>query len=132
MRVYATVSDLATFLGDTPPDDAQALLNRATRLVEGLTVTARYATDADGLPEDLDVSETFRDAVCAQAAWFIETGDSTGASARFSSLSLGSFQATTSLPSQTGPNSASQSRYAPEAVDILRSAGLLTTAPSTR
>lgn len=131
MRVYATPSDLATFTGEDAPPNATALLARATRLVEGLTATARYAVDVDGLPEDLDVSEAFRDAVCAQAAWFDETGDTSGAGARFSSLSLGTFTATTSTPSASTPGSAAQSRYAPEAVDILRSAGLITTAPGS-
>lgn len=129
MRVYATPSDLATFTGEAAPANAIALLARATRLVEGLTTTALYAVDEDGLPEDLDISEAFRDAVCAQAAWFDETGDVSGAGARFNSLSLGSFSASGGGTGAATNTSAAQSRYSPEAVEILRSAGLLTQAP---
>lgn len=130
-RVYAVPSDLAEFTGEDAPANAAALLARATRLVEGLTTTARYATDDDGLPEDLDISEAFRDAVCAQAAWFDETGDVSGASARFNSLSLGSFSVSGGGTGSGTNTTAAASRYAPEAIEILRNAGLLTQAPTS-
>ena len=131
-RVYAVPSDLATFTGEDAPPNAAALLARATRLVEGLTTTARYTTDDEGMPEDLEISEAFRDAVCAQAVWFEETGDTSGASARFNSLSLGSFSASGGGTGAATNTSAAASRYAPEAVQILRTAGLLNQPPSVR
>lgn len=131
MRVYAVPSDLAAppWNLNLPAPEAQSLLARATPLIEGLTFTARYDIDDDGLPTNLDVSNAMRDAVCAQASWFDETGDPSGASARYNSLSLGSFSASGGGTGSGTNTTASASRYAPEAVQILHNAGLTTQAP---
>ena len=133
-RVYAIPSDLAAVPWnlDLPEREALSLLHRATPLIEGLTTTARYAVDEEGLPTDLDVAEAFRDAVCAQACWFDETGDPSGASARYNSLSLGSFSASGGGTGSGTNTTAATSRIAPEAVQILQTAGLLNQPPRDR
>lgn len=103
------------------------LLARASRHIESLTITAVYETDEDGAPVDLDISEAFRDAVCAQVAYWEETGDASGVGAigstSIGSLSLGS------APSAGQTHADRQGvRYAPEAVEILSAAGLLSSA----
>lgn len=128
-RVYATAADYTTFTGDPAPEGIESLLYRASRLVESLTITARYTVDADHLPTDALVREAFKDATCAQAAWFDETGDTSGASARYNSMSLGNLSLSGGGTGSATNTSASDSRYAPEAVSILRTAGLLNQAP---
>ena len=129
-RVYATPSDLADFTGEEAPANASALLRRASLLIDGLIVTARYDTDDDGYPTDLDITEALRDATCAQASWFDETGDVSGAAGRFNSLSLGSFSASGGGTGSGSNTSAAESRLSPEAVQILQNAGLTNQAPS--
>lgn len=129
-RVYATPADLADFTGEDAPSNASALLRRASLLVDGLTVTARYDTDEDGYPTDLDTLEAFRDATCAQGAWFDETGDTSGAAGRANSLSLGSFSMSGGGTGSGSNTTAAESRVSPEAVQILATAGLLNQPPS--
>lgn len=131
IRVYATPSDLAgePWDVDLPEGEAKSLLRRSSIVVDGLTVTARYATDEDGYPTDLEVSEAFRDATCAQAVWFDETGDVSGASARYNSLSLGRFSASGGGTGSGTNTTAAASRIAPEVVQILQAAGLLNQPP---
>lgn len=147
-RVYATASDYYDFIGGdqpmtNPPEpeegqepespqpiveaDLNASLRRASTVIDGLTRTVRYDIDEDGYPDDVDVSDAFRDATCAQVAWFEETDDITGADSqagavKIGSVSLGGSGATGNA--QSGKTAAS-SRVAPEAIDILRNAGLL-------
>lgn len=129
MRIYATELDLQDFTCEAPPANALALLRRASLVVDGLIVTANYATDDDGYPTDLDVSDVLRDATCAQASWFDETGDVSGASSRFNSLGLGNFSASGGGTGSGTNTTAAASRIAPETVQILQTAGLLNQPP---
>lgn len=132
-RMYAAPSDLGGEPWNVELDEAvaRALLRRASMVVDELTLTARYAVDDDGYPIDLTVSDALRDATCAQAAWFDETGDVSGAEARWQSMSLGTAALTrTGAGTAVGAASAAQSRYSPEAVSILATAGLAGRAPS--
>ncbi|MEV8029265.1 hypothetical protein [Cellulosimicrobium funkei] len=131
-RVYATPSDLAAEPWELALDEkaARSLLIRASIVIDGLTVTTVYDVDEDGYPTDLDVADAFRDATCAQAAWFDETGDTSGAAGRFNSLSLGSFSASGGGTGSGSNTSAAESRLSPEAVQILQNAGLTNQAPS--
>lgn len=133
-RVFAEPSDLAGepwHLALTEPA-ARALLRRASIVIEGLTVAARYDVDEDGYPADLDVTEALRDATCAQAVWFDETGDASGAEGRWQSLSLGTAALTrTGAGTSAGTASVAESRISPEATTILATAGLLGGAPSS-
>lgn len=115
---YATAADLAAsdFLpaGLTAPvgADAARLLSRASRMVDSLLRRAVYDVDADGLPTDTGVIAAVRDATCAQACWWLETGDEAGVASGLDSLGAGS-----------GPYiNGHLSRVAPDAVEVLTNA----------
>lgn len=115
---YATSAELASsdFLpADLDvPTDVDRLLSRASRAVDRLLLLAScvYAVDDDGLPTDDRVVAALRDATCAQAAWWIETGDEAGTASVVQSASSGGG------PSSSGP----MPRWAPDAVDVIRTA----------
>lgn len=134
MRAYAAPADL-----NGPPwnaeteDEAEALtlIMRATPLLEHLTKTARYSTDEDGYPTDPKIIEALKDAACAQALYSLDTGDMTGAAARFNSLSLGSFSVSGGGTGSGTNTTAADAQYAPEAIRILANAGLIAQAPQS-
>lgn len=69
MRIYATEQDLIEWPVEQTGHE-KAALRAASSLVEGATLTALYAVEADGMPADPDVRAAFRDAVCTQVeAW---------------------------------------------------------------
>ncbi len=133
MRAYATADDLngPPWNAGVTEAEAATLIMRATPLLEDLTKTACYATDEEGYPTDPFIKAAFNDAACAQAKWFIDTGDVSGASGRFNSLSLGSFSASGGGVGSANNQSAELDRYAPEAVLILFNAGLIGKAPTS-
>jgi hypothetical protein len=125
-RSYATTGDLAGYLGAAPPAGARRLLVQATRRVDELLIAAVYRVDQDGMPTDPDVAAALRNATCAQAAWFEETGDEQGSgiAERYSSVRIGNVQL--AGPGEgSSSSSSSDGRFAPDAVRILRLAGLL-------
>lgn len=134
MRTYATASDLLDFMGGevpTGPDgsdltDAQinALLRRASTQVESYVRLARYSVDEDGYPTDPAVSQALTDATCAQAAWWDDTGDVSGADAiagptKILSVSLGGGN------TASNQRTAAEARASDEAITILKNAGLI-------
>lgn len=121
---YATLSDLASYLRAVPPDDAATLLEQASRLVDVLLIGAVYDVDEDGMPTDADDIAALRKATCAQVKWFDETGDSTGAAEQFQSASIGAISFTRGYTGAGSLTGAGQ-RYAPDAINTLRLAGLL-------
>lgn len=127
--VHATPADLAAAPWNLELDDATATarLARAATIVRNLTLTAVYATGSDGKPTNPDIAAALRDATCAQAAWFDETGDTgSGAASAYSTLSLGSARLSVGGGGSATNIGVEQSRYSPEAVQILTNAGLLT------
>lgn len=114
---YATAADLSAsdFLssGLTVPADAARLLSRASREIDKALVACVYdVDDATGHPTDADLITALRDATCAQACWWIETGDEAGVASNLDSLGAGS-----------GPYiNGRLSRLAPDAVEVLRQA----------
>ena len=84
-RAYATTTDLATYLYGTSsapqplPDDAEGRLARATVRVDRILKAAVYPVDDDGEPTTDDVKAALRDMVCELVAWWIDTGDESGA-----------------------------------------------------
>lgn len=125
---YATVDELGMYLGgDYPAGNAELLLDRASRRVDVLLVGARYPVDTAGLPTLAEHVTALRDATCAQVAWWDERGDLTGSGIadEYSSVSIGNV----SLSRRGGQDSGGQSRYAPEALDYLHTAGLLPIRP---
>jgi len=128
-RTYATLSDLATWLGEVPPDNAARLLLTATRRVDLALVGAWYPVDEDSMPTDPAAIAALRDAVCAQVAWWVETGDSTGsgAGAEWSSVSIGKLSLSRGGGTSGRGSSSTMGggRLAADAIDILTVAGLL-------
>lgn len=129
-RVYASPSDLADWGVDLDQAEAARMLRRASALVENHTVTARYATDAEGMPTNERLVEAFRDATCAVVAWWEETGNASGAAGQYNEVSLGSLSLGRA-PASSGYSSTQAARISPEAVQILATAGLLSQAPGS-
>ena len=125
-RVYATPTDYADFVITTDLDDPAILklCKRASIVIDGLTRLARYDVDTDGNPTDPDVSTAFTDATCAQVEWWdVKDGDVTGAEANEGAVKIGSVSLGTTSSRESGV-STRDGRVAPEAIEILRNAGL--------
>lgn len=116
---YATVAELEAWLGQTPPADAERLLDRASGLVDRATVAAVYKVDDQGAPTNPDMAATLRDATCAQVEYWIETGDEMAAMSTLSSVAIGSVRLGTG---QQGGGASP--RLAPRAADLLIVGGL--------
>lgn len=113
---YATPAELTAWLPDglDSPSDASRMLASASRAVDRmLTVLgAIYDVDTDGVPTDTSVIVALREATCAQASWWVETGDEQGAASRLNSAGSGG-----------GPYwGGLVQRFSPESVEILQSA----------
>lgn len=119
--VYATVTDLADYLGTAAPDDAERLLAAASRMLDAKVLAyCRYDVDTAGMPSDPDVAAAIGRAVCAQVAWWGEVGDSTGAAGvGYGSVSIGSVSLGRSVTSVSGDDSAAR-QIAPQVADELR------------
>jgi hypothetical protein len=119
-RIYATSADYQTYTGQTPPADIGQLLADASRFLEAEVFRlCWYEVDGDGYPSNAAVRQAFEDAVCAQAQWFDELGDSVGAAgAGWGSVSLGSAQLSRSVTNVTG-GAAPAREVAPKAMDAL-------------
>lgn len=89
LRIYADTTDLANFLKDAPPPGAAKMLEDASRKMDGVLLTAVYATDADGLPSDPRQKRAIADATCAIVEWWMETGDPLGTDGNWTSASAG-------------------------------------------
>jgi len=133
-RVYATLADYEDFTdGDHEPaseDVTNATLRRASIVIDGLTRTSVYEVDEDGYPTDVDVAEAFKDATCAQMSYWDITDDVTGAESQMGPTRIGSVSFGGSGASGNAQNgkSPASSRVSPEAIEILRNAGLIRTA----
>ncbi|MEU7400007.1 hypothetical protein [Streptomyces sp. NPDC044948] len=119
--VYATVTNLADYLGTAPPDDGERLLAAASRMLDAWGLAyCRYDVDDQGMPSDPDVAEAIGRAVCAQVAWWGEVGDSTGAAgAGWASVSIGSVNLGGKATAADGGDSAAR-QIAPQVADELR------------
>jgi hypothetical protein len=128
-RVYATPDQFWAYVGEEPDSDdqvrVQALLVRASALVDSLLLTALYDVDRVTLmPTDPRVAFVLQQATCAQAQWFEETGDVSGAGSQYQSGSAGPFSFTRGYGAGGGATGQG-ARIAPEAVQLLVGAGLI-------
>ncbi|WP_344677231.1 hypothetical protein [Saccharopolyspora taberi] len=124
--MYATRAELVAYAPADAviPDEPEAsrLLARASEAVEELTFTAIYDTDADGMPVDPEDVAAFRDATCAQAVHWLETGDESGQAGQWGTVSIGSV----SLSRNGAGNADGSDGRTPDTVSRpLRLAGLL-------
>jgi hypothetical protein len=125
-RVYATEADYADWIGEaTAPAGTGVLLAQATRMLEGRVFRmCVYDVDEAGLPTHALVQAAFRDAVCAQVAWWEEVGDSTGAAGvGWSTVELGSARLGRSTTAVSGEDSPAR-QVAPQVGDVLQAPDL--------
>jgi hypothetical protein len=132
MRIYADTDDLTAWMSPAAvPADAAGLLRSASFLVRAETKKAVYATDADGYPTDEALLGAFRDAVCAQAAfWAASSIDpalgAAGVQPLAASKSIGGASIAYSVYAATAEARAnSAGALGPDAFYILEDAGLL-------
>lgn len=128
MRKYADPADWddSDFTDGPVPAGVSKLLARASQTVDGLLLTAVYDTDDDGYPTAPATVEALRDATLAQASYWVETGDSTGASdAAGGSMSIGSVSLGASRLPVTTRTERARNLVAPMAEQILANAGLI-------
>lgn len=140
MIIYADTNDLETgnwFTPDTLPANAEALLRDASRLVAKAVRRDLYNTQPSGLPEDDELREAMRDATCQQVLVWDTAKINPASGGIYSGGAVISSQSTPggSVSYDTGLT-AEQTTKAAEtlstaAMDILRLAGLCTTAPRT-
>lgn len=132
MRIYATPEELTEWLSPaTAPADAAGLLRSASHLVRSETKRARYATDDEGYPTDTKLRTAFREATCAQAAyWSASQIDpalgAAGVKPLAASKSIGGASIAYSVYAATAEARAnSAGALGPDAFYILEDAGLL-------
>lgn len=128
--VYATKSDLESFLGGETVDNADRLLKMASMLVDSLLIGAVYETDDQQQPTDSDVADTLLDATVLQAAYWHENGEPIDGASRFGNVNIGSV----SLSRGETPKTASTDgqTVAPGVQSILHVAGLVPVTPYVR
>ncbi|MCX5229673.1 hypothetical protein [Streptomyces sp. NBC_00233] len=104
-RVYATASQYQQYTGQTPPENIEILLAGASRMLDRRIFRyCWYIVDSvTKLPTNPLVAEAFAEAVCAQAEWGDEIGDTTGAAgAGWGSMELGSAKLSRSVTAVSG------------------------------
>lgn len=141
MPQFAQIDDYYMFTtGDHAPDDLpaaetarlNALLKRASQRILRVTRTARIAWDRDtGFPRDAVIARGFADATCAQAQWFEEQGDITGAAQGYTDVAMGPVRIARNATAAAAV-SAADSRVAPEVMDILAPLPIWTVAVTRR
>ena len=132
MRLYADTDDLTAWMApDAVPANAAGLLRSASGLVRSETKKALYATDADGFPSDTVIRTAFREATCAQAAFWSASGidpalGAAGVKPLAASKSIGGASIAYSVYAATAEARAnSAGALGPDAFFILEDAGLL-------
>ncbi len=124
-RTYATSADWTAYSGQPADVDTDRLLARASEMLDSqVIIFCWYLADETGMPTDALVQEAFRKATCAQAAWWDELGDSTGAAAAgWGGVKIGSVQLDRSVTAVSGSDSPAR-QICPGAWDALRSPDL--------
>jgi hypothetical protein len=127
---YATLGQLAGYMFDDEtatgrlPTDASRLLKRASELVQDYTVTAFYASDAEGNPTDERTISAFQNATCAQVEYWVEGDEEDDIAGPLQGMSAGSQQ----QQYGAGANRATPMYLAPRAARFLRLGGLMDSA----
>lgn len=115
---YATVSDLEEWLAEPALDSAVRLLEQASDAVDELLYGVAYDVD------DSEVQAILRKATIRQAHWLIDRDDETGAQSDVQSMSVGQ-RSVTRYSKGASSSAGSAPRFAPQAVSVLRTSGLL-------
>ena len=130
MLIFATDADVEKWMGE-PLDgrSVDALLRRASSLVQRAVRSARFAVTPAGMPSDPDIEEALRDAVCEQVTVWLENDvnpvevASAAAPVAASSIGDASINYGDSSASNAAKDSISTTLH-PAALDILANAGL--------
>jgi hypothetical protein len=125
--VYASVAQYRAWSGDTwtPGQRITVALQRASEQIDVALVAAVYRVDADGMPLDAFVAGKFAAATSAQAQYVIAVNDDANVKREYSSTSVGGVSATRTAAMQ----GLALPPIAPQALAILRVAGVLPAAP---
>lgn len=135
MRIYATTDAVERWMGEAPPENAEALLRRASTMVAHATRAAVYDTTPAGMPSDPDVAEAMEEAVCAQVAMWATAGvdpASATVSAQVSRSSIDGASVDYDTAMATAEQNKMRTELCPEAVEILTIAGLIGGRPWVR
>ena len=130
MLIFATDADVEKWMGE-PLDgrSVDALLRRASSLVQRAVRSARFAVTPAGMPQDPDIEEALRDATCEQVTVWIENDvnpvevASAAAPVAASSIGDASINYGDSSASNAAKDNAATELH-PAALDILANAGL--------
>lgn len=118
---YATISDLEAWLAPEPaPANASRLLDEASEAIDSALIGAMYN------PDDTAVKAVLNKACVRQVHWMMDRDDETGAQNDLQSMSAGSRSFTRRT---VGEGAGAAPKIAPQAVTVLRNAGLLTMWP---
>lgn len=125
--VYASVADYRAWSDDswTPAQIISTKLRRASEQLDVALVSAVYRVDADGMPLDAQVANCFMRACCAQTQYVLAVNDDANVKREYSSTSVGGVSAVRSAKMQ----GLALPPIAPQALAILRVAGVLPAAP---
>lgn len=122
--VYATLADLTGYVpaGTTVPSDPEAtrLLTSASAVIRRATLTAVYEADTSGYPTDTAIRDAFRRATCAQALWWLLTGDEQGLVSLYETVSIGSVNLSRRGSGRGASSGVSGQQLAPQAETELR------------
>jgi len=128
-KSYATLTDLAAWLGTEPPPGSQKRLIRATAKLDSLLIGSVYPVDEAGLPTDMTDIVALRDATCAQAEWLVEIGDVSGVGVSSWWKPVSTKATAAPKPRELGKDNPARQEYAPAVFDILQGAGLMPIRP---
>jgi hypothetical protein len=125
--VYATVAQYQAWSGDTytPAAMVTTKLARASEQLDVALVAAVYRTDADGMPTDPALIAVLVRACSAQAQYLLAHNDDAGVKREYSSTNVGGVSTTRAVSMQA----LALPPIAPQALAILRVAGVLPAAP---
>jgi hypothetical protein len=125
--VYASVAQYRAWSGDqwTPAQIISVKLQRATEQIDVALVAAVYRVDADGMPLDPQLANVLVRATSAQCQYLIAVNDDANVKREYASTSVGGVSAVRAARMQA----MALPPIAPQALAILRVAGILPAAP---
>ena len=131
MLVFAQPDDVVTWAGYAFDKDVnlQPLIRRASSMVQRAVRSARFEVTPAGMPEDPDVMDALRDAVCEQVTVWVENdinptaiASATGA---VTSSSIGDASVSYSSVDAAQVKDQAANELCDAALDILANAGLV-------
>lgn len=131
MLVFAKPDDVVTWAGYAFDKDVnlQPLIRRASSMVQRAVRSARFEVTPAGMPEDPDVMDALRDAVCEQVTVWVENDISptaiASATGAVTSSSIGDASVSYSSVDAAQIKDQAANELCDAALDILANAGLI-------